>query len=430
MSNIQIPMIFDATANGTIYGESIAEDVVTAHFKFTLESTVSQAETFITAMQEILYADEPDSSTNGVLFYKKATNTHETIGSAIKKILFGTESDSVTQLIKHAAQGATAEQILDNFGYAVTTATETSIEDRALCAGIPIGKDQKNMDASRNANIPGGAGADNTPYYQSPFIDSTGATIPTVLIRIAATHLMGHPFAQGFIQENTISSDLYNNADFEAQLNAATGFNLTSCTPIAGGAGTIVNHVDGEQIAILQTIYEQLLQVNPELHREPDEDVDNDGDLTDSATQSKAQSLTFKKGNTVTFYIRPRLFLKLDTVKGITEVTNGTVLGETLARSGITYNGDDGVHDTNPENTFAKIFTSGSGDGEGYYWLTVKDNHGNGSTAGAKRGTGEALSQWTSNYQWSDVQSEATGDHVAVLDAHIWKIVVTLKQNP
>ena len=419
MSNIQIPMIFDATANGTIYGESIADDVVTAHFKFTLESTVSQAETFITAMQEILYADEADSSTSGVLFYKKAADTNETIGSAIKKILFGNSDSTVTQLIKHAAQGATAGNILDNFGYAVTTAGETEVGDMALCAGIPIGKDQTTMAAAKNAN-----NTDNTPYYQSPFIDSTGATIPTVLIRIAATHLMGHPFAQGFIQENTISSDLYNSADFGAQLNADTGFDLTSCAVVSGGANTIVDHGQGQQIAILQTIYEQLLQVNPELHREPDEDG-----VTDSATQSKAQSLSFKKGNTVTFYIRPRLFLKLDVLKGIKEVTNGTVLGETLARSGITYNGDDGV-DANPENTFAKIFTSGSGDGEGYYWLTVKDNHGDGDTAGAKRGNDQVLSQWTSNYQWSDVESEAAADHVAVLDAHIWKIVVTLKQDP
>ena len=420
MSNIQIPMIFDVSGGGTIYGESIAEDVVTAHLKFDLNrGGTNSSASFIAAMKKILYADEADSEASGVYFYKDDTTTaaKDAIGDAIKALLFSNNLDTtIDGLITHSGAGISepSTKLLANFGYAApagTTGITTDTAVQAEWAGIPLGKDQTSLSSW-------------TPscYYQDDFIDATGATISTVLIRVAATHLMGHPFAQGFIQENTISDDLYN-TNFKNQVESANGFNIGNLTQAT--KGSTVNHGDGVKVPILQTIYEQLIQVNPAEHREPDED-----NLTDSAGSSIAQELVFKAGNTVTFYIRPRLYLKLDEVQGITSVTNSTTLGTTLAAAGIDYNSTTGVSST-PEETFAKIFTSGTPSAEGYYWLTVKDYHGDATNASdAKRGNNETLSQWTTNHTWGSgtgVDSEKPSNkHVAMFDAHIWRITVTI----
>ena len=65
------------------------------------------------------------------------------------------------------------------------------------------------------------AGPSTSPaqgYYTDSICDSDGTNFGRVLIRLMATSLMGHPFAQGFIKnESQILEDI-SNCDISTQL--------------------------------------------------------------------------------------------------------------------------------------------------------------------------------------------------------------------
>ena len=131
MSTIQIPLIFDVSANGIVYGEDISGDAITNHLKLKLTPTVAQSTAFINAFKNILYADPSDNATtdgSGVFFFRTG-DPWDAIGDSIKNFFFGTTE------IKHEGSNAS-----DRFN-GVTIGGTTYY-------GIPIGIKQTSSDPS------------------------------------------------------------------------------------------------------------------------------------------------------------------------------------------------------------------------------------------------------------------------------------------
>lgn len=401
---IQIPLIFDVSASGVIYAEEYAEESISAHFKFKITSpeqnNVGSSDMFINAMKKILYTDEPEEDVSGVLFYldysgSKAdaqTEISNDIGNAIRNLLL------YGQLIQHDGNANTGNQNPGCFGLA---------PDGAEATGIPKGV-QQTGDASNSVS---------NAWYSNEFIDSgdnKGASVGQTLIRIASAHLMGHPFAQAYIQESTIDNDL-SNTNFEGQIKKYFGIDKLN---VGGDTSNntldiSVNFTNGVRVDMLQTIYEQLNRVNLLDHAKMD-------DLNGSNEFGVLRPLIFKTLNTVTFYIRPRLFLTLDDVAGISKLSSA--VGNALGISGTTFNnGETGVSDA--QSVFNKVFSTTDGNpGTGFNWLVSGSD---GTYSHAETVSRGALNQWQTNYTWSDICGE-TSTAVGMFDAHIWKITVTL----
>ena len=404
MSTIQIPLIFDVSANGTVFGEDISGDAITSHIKLNVSATKAQSTSFINAMKKILFSDVSDnySSANdasGVLFYKNGGSPENAIGDAIKNFFFD------TSIIKHT--GSTSSEM---FGLAGND-----------FYGIPYGIRQV-QDAS--------SAISTADIHQTAFIDSDGTDFYKILLRIASTHLMGHPFSQGFIQENTINTDLQN-CDLSSQIGSH--FNLTNLTDVSSnGAATnraltldttnpttapgtysadiSANFSDGKQVGILQTIYEQLLVTN--MSDMSGQDISG-VDMSDN-NYAHPQPLVFKKENTVSLYVRPRLFLKMDISGGIQSMN--AAVGNALGISGTSLNNDNSG---NSLDVFKSVFGVESnnniysnGDASGYFWLAGRQQTN--------------LSNWATNLSKGE---DASGGAVAMLDAHVWKIDITLQTN-
>jgi hypothetical protein len=412
MSNIQIPMIFDVSANGTVYGEDISGDeIVISHLNLVIASPGTTVKSdFIAAMKNILYSDAPETDVSGVLFYKvpaasstgplaAGSTVKAQIGTAIKNLLVGTASNK-TKLIH---SGSTAQTM---FGAPLTAGNYAT-------TGIPIGFKQTTEHAGADSALA-------ATWYNQSFIDSDGAELHRILIRVAATHLMGHPFAQAFIQENTILNDL-SNTDFTSQINShllTAGANTLAVA--ANGVGGQIVYTSGKHIPILQTIYEQLLRTNLAQNRVQDDnnDLSNNTDVS-----GIARPLTFIGGNTVTFFIRPKMFFALDLSGGIAEMTSA--VGTTLGISGTEFGTSTGIGGTGSAGqsaVFNDIFKcTGAAAATGFKWL-VGFNDG---TSQHQGNLDNALNQYGTNLTWDSVVDQS-GGAIAMLDAHVWKISVTL----
>jgi hypothetical protein len=407
MSTIQIPLIFDVSANGTVFGEDISGDAIKSHIKLNVSATKAQSTAFINAMKKILFSDVSDNysaanDASGVLFYKNGGSPQNAIGDAIKNFFFD------TSIIKHT--GSTSSEMFGLAGIDGNSSSEIY--------GIPYGIRQVQDSSSSIATA---------DIHQSAFIDSDGTEFYKILLRIASTHLMGHPFSQGFIQENTIKTDL-ENCDLSGQIGSH--FNLTNLVDVSSNGaasnrdlstnsttvpGTYLtdisaNFSDGKQVGILQTIYEQLLVTN--MSDMSGQDVS--GVLMSDNNYAHPQPLVFKKENTVSLYVRPRLFLKMDISGGIQSMN--AAVGNALGISGTTLSSDN-------SGTSLEVFKSVFGvdsnnniysnaDASGYYWLAGRHQTN--------------LSNWATNLSKGE---DASGGAVAMLDAHVWKIDITLQTN-
>ena len=375
--SIEFPMIFDMSGNAQVFGEDISGDAIENHFKFTLQATSTQSTNFINAFKNITYTDPSDNVNDGsgVLFYKTfADNESGGLGEAVRNLLFE------STVIKH--KGDSKE---DYFG------------SNAGQYGIPLGHKQASTDLSNAA----------ANYYSTGFIDQDGAEFHKILIRIAATHIMGHPFAQGFIQENTVKDDL-KACDLSSQIiNAFQLDDLSQCevgtrVPDTGNGG------GGVHVSVLQTIYEQLLNRNT---------IDMSGQDQSGNVHGVTRPLVFKTNNHVSFYIRPRLFFLVDTNAGISNL-GGNAIGTALGISGNSVNTD--LSGGGGTTLFNEIFSiNGSPTNpDGYRWLAGRGD----PVANPK------LNQWQTNLNNTDdvnAQITAKGAH-GMLDAHIWKIDVKL----
>ena len=384
-NNIDIPLILDMQGNATIFGEDVEADIVTNHIKLQMQATAAQRTKFINAFKNIYYTDaKSDAESGGVLFYKNFNNGDTGgLGAAIQDLLFDSNN------IKHMG----------------TSAAERYGTDAAGNSGIPIGSAQ-----SDTTNHDGTGSSQANDFFSDPMIDNNGTLFHKILIRVACAHLMGHPFSQAFIQEQTVESDL-KSCDLSGQV--VSSFSLNSLNKVTTATGSSHDKNDGVTNSVLQTIFEQLLRVNKHTMTQRS---DQDGIDDTNDNNGVLRELLFEQDNVVTFYIRPRLFFKVDSSLGGSAISNA--LGNSLATS----DGGDGV-DSNSANLtaadrlFNSIFSTNSSETapEGYKWL-------------AGRGTGTPeLNQWQSNLTTADVQSELSSKQAqAMLDGHIWKIEVTL----
>ena len=377
LGSIEFPMIFDMSGNAQVFGEDISGDAIENHFKFTLQATTTQSTNFINAFKKITYTDPSDNvkDGSGVLFYKTFADADSGgLGESVRNLLFE------STVIKH--NGDSKE---DYFG------------GNAGQYGIPLGHKQASTDLSNAA----------ANYYSTGFIDQDGAEFHKILIRIAAAHIMGHPFAQGFIQENTVKDDL-KACDLSSQIISAFQLDDLSQCEVGTRVPDTGNGGGGVHVNVLQTIYEQLLNRNT---------VDMSGQDQSGNVHGVTRSLVFKKNNYVSFYIRPRLFFLVDTNAGISNL-GGNAIGTALGISGNSVNTD--LSGGGGATLFNEIFSiNGSPtDPDGYRWL-------------AGRGDANAdpkLNQWQTNLNNTDDvnnQLTAKGAH-GMLDAHIWKIDVKL----
>jgi len=529
MTSIQIPMIFDVSGGAIVYGEEISGDIITPHLILEIDARAghqtdgtSKAVAFIDAMKRIKYSDSGESTdADGVVFYAGAPSTvaaiagtaavntdgNENAGTAVAELTTAIKNLLLTLNMTHPSGGT------DKFGKKLDTTTP---------GGIPIGHYQKTTTSDADGN-----NDDNDVYYDDNFIGTEGALLHQVLVRVAATHLMGHPFAQAFIQEGSIQDDLladpaggggdrdttWRTQVLNSFFNDGTAGNSASTLKDIGSS-VLVTKTNGVTNKLLQTIYEQLLRVNLADHSaaddsstqivtltfgagvigavgqiptlggavsQPDPEDGNPAPAgtvvgyttttvvvnvtagtfatavttiagctstptptqatvsTDDGTIGIARPLTFRAGNTVSFYIRPRLYLKLDDAQGISNLNGSAqneILGTATARSGVsTADTETGV--SNSQAVFGSVFSSSTtASYNGFYWLVSDDSdnvksHGSGEantqTAIRTGGQGTSLNQWQTNYTWDDVNVNGeAGTNDGMFDAHIWKITVTL----
>ena len=384
-NNIDIPLIFDMSGSATVFGEEYSDDIVTNHIKLKINASSTgnnKSDNFITAFKRIYYTDALQSNeSTGVNFYKDySDNDTGGLGVAIQDILFNSTN------ITHFGSDAS-----DNFA-SVTGPSGTFF-------GIPIGSKQ-------NADDPSGS-ADS--YYNTIFIDNNGSQFHKILIRTACIHLMGQPFSQAFIRENTVESDL-KACDLSAQL--IDSFNLNNLNEIAGTSGESVQLNLGKKNTVLQTIYEQLLRVNNYAMG-----IDPDEDSTDN-TKGILRELSFRPGNVVTFYIRPSLYFVIDTTLGSAKIDEA-IGSETVIKDNSSGNISINKAQTAANKLFDSIFSTNSSSANpiGYKWLVSR---------GTPDGTAK-LNQWQTNLTKSSVQTQLTSKGASsMFDGHIWKIEVTL----
>ena len=320
MVNLQIPLLFDISAGGIVFGETAVDmDVFDTHLNF--EVTGASGDGLVTEFKRIMYADASENDISGVLFYSTpGTSLSNSLGAQISYAILG---DTAT-LIQPSATG-----VSDASGNA-----GNSHGARYMTPGIPLPNYSKTT-SDRNS-----AGANDTSqqYYTAALVDAGGSSFGRILIRLMATHLMGHPFAQAFIKnESEIIADI-SNSDVTTQLesrllkNKSTMYEAGLSNPIAtaNGSGTRYTALKSAGIRnqILQSLYEGLLGTAPERFDLSGNDVGLDvsgvdisggtdadyGNLDPSSCRPRV--LPFEAGDTISFFFRPRVSINVDTSVG------------------------------------------------------------------------------------------------------------------
>ena len=323
--NLQIPLLFDISAGGIVFGETTSDtDLFDAHLNFQVAGSSGTA--LVNEFKKIMYADPSENDVSGVLFYSTTAGLSSTMGGQISYAILGS---SATLIQPSATSHADA-----------SGNTGASHKARYMTPGIPlpnysctVADDRATAHASRPTTNEA-----NQKYYTDALVDAGGTSFGRVLIRLMATHLMGHPFAQAFIaNESSIITDI-SNSDITSQLenrllkNDSTMFSdgasnsVTAAT--ADGARYKADKADGIRNQILQSIYEALLGTAPERFDLSANDVGQDVSGADISggtdfdydnldpSQCRPRALPFESGDSISFYFRPRVRLNIDTSVG------------------------------------------------------------------------------------------------------------------
>tara|TARA_B100000795_G_scaffold265155_1_gene246605 strand:+ start:3648 stop:5030 length:1383 start_codon:yes stop_codon:yes gene_type:complete len=354
MVNINIPLLFDISAGGIIYSEAVSTiDVFDSHLKFQLYGDSSAG--LIDEFKKILYGDAAENDASGVLFYTSdSTDLATTLANIISSKILGENS----KLIQPSLQTTDGSgNLIDNWWV------------KYKPPGIPLPNYSANFDALGRNNGPNPAnntGYDVTGqnYHTKGITDGTGTSFGRTLIRLLSTHLMGHPFAQGFLaNESQIIRDI-SNANTGDQLKATLLKNNPDLYSAhgSGDAGKVdissVNIVTthasnseydifeptlktkGIRNSLLQSLYAGLLASDTSRFDMSMNDVGLDistniltgGDDFDSghptifdSSYNVPRRLPFRQGDTLSFYFRPRV--KLDCDNNISDYTNVIAYG-------------------------------------------------------------------------------------------------------
>ena len=374
--SLQLPILFDISAAGVVFGEDVSGvDIFDAHLKFTLDaSTGGPASKIKEVFEDILYADASENDVSGVLFYYNtldanpdAGDIEEVIQAAILngKLKQATGAGTYGSNNGQSAGTANSDGTASGTGYVGSDWTK-----RYQAPGIPLPMYSVTT-ASSNA-APSTSPAQG--YYTDALCDAGGTNFGRVLIRLMATSLMGHPFAQGFIKnESKIMEDI-SNCDISTQLgdNLFKGFYTGDDAVTAGGTGSDsgqkypknrnIKGVTGAVLAagtasstnttstksvgihngILQQMYEQLLGSAPERFDISKNSTsqhagsDASGNDADAGTVYPNR-LPIKAADTISFYFRPRVQISMDS-----DASSGV--------STVTVDDTDGTHDAGVEN--------------------------------------------------------------------------------
>ena len=202
MVDLQIPLVFDISSGGAIFAQQTSTlDIFDSHLKFELYGDSSAG--LIDELKKILYADAAEDISSGVLFYtSEATNIATTFGNIISDKILGNNS----RLIQPYATVSVSGELVEDFSLRYKT------------PGIPL--PNYSVSETPEGRNDGPSPADNNGYditgqgyYTGNITDGTGTTFGRTLIRLMSTHLMGHPFAQDFIaNESDIMKDISNSS--------------------------------------------------------------------------------------------------------------------------------------------------------------------------------------------------------------------------
>ena len=366
MVSLQIPILFDISAAGVVFGEDVSGvDIFDAHLKFTLDNTGDNnpAAEIKTVFQNILYVAASENDVSGVLFYYNQTNSGTAISaSAVAKVI---QAAILNGKLKQYQGGAGIYNGTDgSSGSAGSADSDPSSnplagdwEKRYQAPGIPLPMYGVALTSQDSTSGP----ATGQQYYTDAICDSGGTNFGRVLIRLMATSLIGHPFAQGFIKnEAQIMKDI-SDCDISTQLGDnlfkgyyfgdAAGTNNRDISGVATEIGDAATSSTANAYAfksagihngILQQMYEQLFGSAPERF-----DLSANSTsvhLASDASNNDADSgkvypnrLPIRAGDTISFYFRPRVQISMDT-----DAAAGV--------SAATVSDDSGVHDAGVQN--------------------------------------------------------------------------------
>ena len=323
--NLQIPLLFDISAGGIVFGETTSDtDLFDAHLNFQVAGTSGTA--LVNEFKKIMYADASENDISGALFFSTTAGLSTTMGAELSAAILG----SAATLIQPSA--TSSDDASGNAG--------ASHGARYMTPGIPLPNFTCTTADDRGKAHGQRPSANETgqKWYTDALVDAGGTSFGRVLVRLMATHLMGHPFAQAFIaNEDAIITDI-SNSDITTQLesrllkNDAAMFadggtnNVTAAT--ADGSRYKADKADGIRNQILQSIYEALLGTAPERFDLSGNDsgydvsgadvsggTDFDGGNLDS-TECRPRAMPFQSGDSISFYFRPRVRLNIDTAVG------------------------------------------------------------------------------------------------------------------
>ena len=437
--DLQIPLLFDISAGAVVFGEKVEDvDLFDAHLNFTV--TGSSGDNLVTQFKNIMYADASENDVSGVLFYAKTATLSDDLGGAIETACLG----SSATLVQPAAADDAA---------AIGTKGSSAHNKRYMAPGIPL------PDYSQTTEGPLSATNANQAYYTAGLVDATGTSFGRILIRLMATHLMGHPFAQSFIaNEEQIINDISNTSlgdqlqsrllKNDADMFAAGSTNSMIQATEDGTSGDGEKSYKAQKSAgirnqILQSIYEALLGTDPARFDLSGSDATGVGADVSGANplvggtdadagnldpgECRPRVLPFKAGDTISFYFRPRVGLAMDS-----DVSGGGAVFGNEDLSGVGLGGSASSAVTiesiffNPRHrwishkassTINKVGTAPPASTANH--TDVYDDTGNGGSANALAMTGTDLIK--------GMEMAETGETIGTMfDGHIWKIKVVM----
>jgi len=438
--NLQIPLLFDISAGGIVFGETITDrDLFDAHLNFNLAG--SSATALKTEFEKLLYADTTETDVSGVLFYSTSNNLSTTLGQQLGESILGRASKltqpskSVTDASNNAAHGG-----------------------KYMHPGIPL----PNYGVITEAKLT--AAVSTQGYYTAGIADAGGSNFSRLLIRLMATHLMGHPFAQSFLaNEDAIITDISTNGTLAVKEQVKSkllvndaDMNPTNTTPddeinqasVTSGTVDTTDAIyyalktEGIRNQILQSIYEGLLGTAPErfdlsgtgMYDASSNDISGGTDFEEANSDSsgcRPKNIPFRTGDTLSFYFRPHVKLEIDTNVGGTGASYGNddLSGVGQGSSGTSNTSITSmffqprhrwishalstsvVHSDLSTNTLA--YTSVVGNLLTNAYDTYQDESGDANRPGV-------------TMMGTDFVASAGGLSACEFDAHVWKITLTL----
>lgn len=452
MVSLQLPVLFDISAGAQVFGEDVSGvDIFDAHLKFELAG--DGATEVKNAFSEILFADAPETDVSGVIFFINKGKSGATISKAIQGGVLNGKLKQAGQATYGTSTGSGASTTTSqSAGTTGSEPTNSAWTKRYQAPGIPLPNFYIAYDAARDSTK--SALDANQKYYTDPICDGDGTTFGRALIRLMATSLMGHPFAQAFIKnEDAIIKDISEN-DIGSQIddklfkgmkpNTSTVVSITETTnavddddpryyATAGDATTAAANAskeNGIHNDILQQLYEQLLGSAPErfdLSNNGTSHTENIGtDLSGNdadATTCNPTRLPLKTNDTLSFYFRPRVALQMDdgadvSPQTVADDSNNNVNNEQAVAS--TYSASATSLATiffNPRHRWishSKAFSDSGGNSPG--------DAGSNFTDAGRLTHGDA----SGNVIMTGTNLQHTSSSRVFFDAHVWRILVKI----